>query len=32
MFLSAAAAGHGAEDDAAVVKIFPGVQLPGAQA
>ena len=29
MFLMAAAAGHGAEDDAAVVKIFPGVELPG---
>jgi 3-hydroxyisobutyrate dehydrogenase len=28
MFLSAAAAGHGAEDDAAVIKIFPGVDLP----
>lgn len=31
MFLSAAAAGHGAEDDAAVVKIFPGIDLPGAK-
>jgi L-threonate 2-dehydrogenase len=30
MFLLAAAAGHGGEDDAAVVKIFPGVPLPGA--
>ncbi|NEX64720.1 L-threonate dehydrogenase [Noviherbaspirillum galbum] len=29
MFLMAAAAGHGMEDDAAVVKIFPGVTLPG---
>jgi putative dehydrogenase len=28
MFLSAAAAGHGFEDDSAVVKIFPGVDLP----
>jgi 3-hydroxyisobutyrate dehydrogenase len=28
MFLSAAAAGYGAEDDAAVIKIFPGVDLP----
>jgi putative dehydrogenase len=28
MFLSAAAAGHGFEDDAAVVKIFPGIELP----
>jgi L-threonate 2-dehydrogenase len=30
MFLAAAAAGHGREDDAAVIKIFPGVDLPGA--
>ena len=29
MFLLAAAAGHAAEDDSAVVKIFPGVALPG---
>jgi len=29
MFLQAAAAGHGGEDDSAVVKIFPGVELPG---
>jgi 3-hydroxyisobutyrate dehydrogenase-like beta-hydroxyacid dehydrogenase len=28
MFLTAAAAGHGGEDDSAVVKIFPGVELP----
>ena len=28
MFLLAAAAGHGAEDDSAVVKIFPGITLP----
>lgn len=28
MFLSAAAAGLGFEDDAAVVKIFPGIELP----
>jgi putative dehydrogenase len=28
MFLMAAAAGHGREDDAAVIKIFPGVDLP----
>jgi putative dehydrogenase len=28
MFLMAAAAGHGLEDDSAVVKIFPGVDLP----
>jgi len=30
MFLAAAAAGHGSEDDAAVVKIFPGIDLPRA--
>src|SRR5262249_26141842 len=29
MFLMAAAAGHGREDDAAVIKIFPGIGLPG---
>jgi 3-hydroxyisobutyrate dehydrogenase len=29
MFLHAAAAGHAGEDDSAVVKIFPGVPLPG---
>ena len=28
MFMMAAAAGHGAEDDSAVVKIYPGVDLP----
>ena len=28
MFLQAAAAGHGLEDDSAVVKIFPGIELP----
>ena len=28
MFLAAAAAGHGREDDAAVIKTFPGVALP----
>ena len=28
MFLMAAAAGRGREDDAAVIKIFPGVDLP----
>ncbi len=28
MFMMAAAAGHGAEDDSAVVKIFPGIELP----
>jgi 3-hydroxyisobutyrate dehydrogenase len=29
MFMAAAAAGHGAEDDSAVIKIFPGIDLPG---
>jgi 3-hydroxyisobutyrate dehydrogenase len=28
MFMQAAAAGHGGEDDSAVVKIFPGIDLP----
>jgi 3-hydroxyisobutyrate dehydrogenase len=28
MFLQASAAGHGGEDDSAVIKIFPGIQLP----
>ncbi|HEY6100820.1 MAG TPA: L-threonate dehydrogenase [Anaeromyxobacter sp.] len=28
LYLMAAAAGHGAEDDSAVVKVFPGVKLP----
>ncbi|GIX24179.1 MAG: dehydrogenase/oxidoreductase [Caldimonas sp.] len=28
MFLQAAAAGHGGEDDSAVIKIFPGIELP----
>jgi 3-hydroxyisobutyrate dehydrogenase len=32
MFLQAAGAGHAGEDDSAVVKIFPGVKLPGAAA
>lgn len=31
MFLMAAAAGHGAEDDAAVIKIFPSIELPNAK-
>jgi L-threonate 2-dehydrogenase len=30
MFMQASAAGHGGEDDAAVVKIFPGITLPAA--
>jgi putative dehydrogenase len=29
MFMQASAAGHGREDDAAVIKIFPGIDLPG---
>ena len=28
MFLQASAAGHGGEDDSAVIKIFPGIELP----
>jgi 3-hydroxyisobutyrate dehydrogenase len=28
MFMQASAAGHGREDDAAVIKIFPGIDLP----
>jgi 3-hydroxyisobutyrate dehydrogenase and related beta-hydroxyacid dehydrogenases len=32
MFLQASAAGHGGEDDSAVVKIFPGIVLPAASA
>jgi putative dehydrogenase len=28
MFLQASSAGHGGEDDAAVIKIFPGIDLP----
>jgi 3-hydroxyisobutyrate dehydrogenase len=30
MFMQAAAAGHGSEDDSAVIKIFPGIALPNA--
>ncbi len=30
MYLSAASAGHGGEDDSAVIKIFPGIDLPAA--
>ncbi len=29
MFMQASSAGHGKEDDAAVIKIFPGIDLPG---
>jgi 3-hydroxyisobutyrate dehydrogenase len=28
MFLQASAAGFGREDDSAVIKVFPGIQLP----
>jgi L-threonate 2-dehydrogenase len=28
MFMQASTAGHGREDDAAVIKIFPGIRLP----
>lgn len=28
MFMQASSAGHGREDDAAVIKIFPGIKLP----
>lgn len=31
MFMMASSAGHGGEDDAAVIKIFPGVDLPEAR-
>ena len=31
MFLAASNAGHGKEDDSAVIKIFQGINLPGAQ-
>jgi 3-hydroxyisobutyrate dehydrogenase len=30
MFMQASTAGHAAEDDSAVIKIFPGITLPGA--
>jgi len=29
MYMMASTAGHGREDDAAVIKIFPGIELPG---
>jgi 3-hydroxyisobutyrate dehydrogenase len=32
MFMQASAAGHGLEDDAAVIKLFPGITLPAARA
>jgi L-threonate 2-dehydrogenase len=31
MFMMASCAGHGGEDDAAVIKIFPGIDVPVAQ-
>ena len=31
MFMLASSAGHGREDDAAVIKIFPGIELPGSK-
>lgn len=31
MFMQASSGGHGREDDAAVVKIFPGIELPKAR-
>jgi putative dehydrogenase len=31
MFMQASSAGHGREDDAAVIKIFPGITLPAAR-
>jgi 3-hydroxyisobutyrate dehydrogenase len=31
MFLQAASSGYGREDDSAVIKIFPGIELPKAQ-
>jgi putative dehydrogenase len=30
--LQASAAGHGREDDSAVIKIFPGIELPAKKA
>ena len=30
MFMMASTAGHGSEDDSAVIKIFPGIELPTA--
>jgi putative dehydrogenase len=31
MFLQAASSGYGREDDSAVIKIFPGIDLPGSE-
>ena len=32
IYLQASAAGHGGEDDSAVIKFFPGIKLPGRKA
>lgn len=32
MFMMASSAGHGGEDDSAVIKVFPGIELPPAKA
>jgi 3-hydroxyisobutyrate dehydrogenase len=32
MFMQASTAGHGHEDDSAVIKIFPGIALPESKA
>jgi 3-hydroxyisobutyrate dehydrogenase len=32
MFMAASSAGHGREDDSAVIKIFPGITLPASKA
>ncbi|WP_416048650.1 L-threonate dehydrogenase [Cupriavidus basilensis] len=32
MFMMASSAGHGGEDDSAVIKIFPGIELPAKKA
>ena len=31
MYMSASAAGHGGEDDSAVIKVFPGIDLPASK-
>jgi putative dehydrogenase len=31
MFMMASTAGHGGEDDSAVIKIFPGIDVPAAK-
>jgi 3-hydroxyisobutyrate dehydrogenase len=32
LFIMAAASGHGGEDDSAVIKVYPGIELPGPHA